>query len=561
MNSYRLNLAILALILCSACVKLDLDPLSQSATGNFYNNQKELELAVNDLYHVNFWENDNEEYTDNFWHRASGGNAITFGNMDAENPIADSLWSRAYRAIARANSLLENMDDAAESTPEAVMLRIEAEARLARAYQYMRLVTHFGDVPLMTETPELEDAYDVQRTAMETIVDFIFTELDWAAEHLPASYGGDVKRFTKGLAWAIKARAALYTGHWAEARDAAAAVMQLANEGIHGLYGDYRQLFLPPGAISNEVVFSVPRSQEHGLSSTALYARDFISRSTGGYGAQLPTWELMDSYECTDGLPIDQSPLYNPHDPFANRDPRLSMTIVPFGEVWLGVTYQPHPDSLTVWSVRDNQRISNLDNRAVNVFASYTGLLWKKRVDESWVTRFTEDNDAIIFRYAEVLLTYAEAKVELGEVDQSVLDAINSVRARAYGVEVGSTGDYPAVATTDIAALRTLIKRERRVEFAQEGLRYMDLIRWRLAERALTQPVLGLPDPADQDRDNWPFAGAPTIDADGMLDYSALMGHAKILAERNFDRSRQYLWPIPASERRLNPQLDQNPNY
>lgn len=160
-----------------------------------------------------------------------------------------------------------------------------------------------------------------------------------------------------------------------------------------------------------------------------------------------------------------------------------------------------------------------------------------------------------------MLLTYAEAKVELGEIDASVLNAINQVRARAYGVTADQTGSYPAITTTVPGELRTIIKRERRVEFVKEGLRYMDLIRWRLAEKALTRPVIGLPDPASQDRSKWPFPGTPQIDADGIPDYSALTDDIKILAERDFDKDRQYLWPIPSSERRINENLTQNTGY
>lgn len=552
--------AVLAIASVS-CVKLDLNPLAQSSTGNFYSNQNELELAVNDLYRAEFWENDNELFTDNFWHRAQGGNAVTFGTMDAEDNTARMLWVNTYRAIARANSILENKDKAKDNTPEAVMIRLEAEARLVRAYQYSRLITHFGDVPLVTSTLGLNESYSIERENWENVLAFVFSELDWAANNLPVTYGSDARRFTKGLALAIKARTALHTGKWVEAKEASRQVIDLADQGVYALYPNYQHLFLSAGAVSNEVIFSIPRSQEHNLFSGEGYVRDHITRTVGGYGAQIPTWELLDSYECIDGLPIDESPLYNPHDPFANRDPRLSMTIVPFGENWLGVTYQPHPDTLTVWSSKEGRRISNLDSRTVAVFASYTGLVWKKGIDESWATRFVEDNDIIIYRYAEMLLTYAEAKIELGEIDNSVLNAINQIRARAYGVSPENTDQYPNIVSASVNELSTLIKRERRVEFAKEGLRYMDLIRWRLAEEALSRPVLGISDPEDQDRNNWPFKNAPTIDEDGMIDYSAVMSHAKIIAERNFDPSRQYLWPIPASERRVNPNLTQNPNY
>jgi hypothetical protein len=221
----------------------------------------------------------------------------------------------------------------------------------------------------------------------------------------------------------------------------------------------------------------------------------------------------------------------------------------------------PHPDSLTIWSSKLARRVQNNDTRAIANFASFTGFLWKKGVDQSWVDRLAEDNDAILYRYAETLLGYAEAKIELGEVDASVLNAINQVRARAYGMAVTQVNQYPAVSTTNATELRKIVRRERRVEFVNEGLRYMDLIRWKLAEKALTRPVIGLPDPAVQNRGKWPFPGVTPIDDDGIADYSGFGTDVKIIAQRNFDKSKQYVWPIPSIERIGNPSLTQNPGY
>src|SRR5690606_3543887 len=151
--------------------------------------------------------------------------------------------------------------------------------------------------------------------------------------------------------------------------------------------------------------------------------------------------------------PIDESPMYNPRLPFSDRDPRMTMTIVEFGIDWLGYRYQPHPDSALVKDA-SGAWVSNRNSRGVNVNSSWNGLVWKKGIDETWLDMI-HDFDDIVLRYAEILLTYAEAKLELDEIDNTVLEAINQVRARAYGVEVSETTAYPAVATTDPAALRT----------------------------------------------------------------------------------------------------------
>lgn len=554
-------LIISLLVSLVSCVRLDLNPLSQSSTGNFYSNQAELELAVNDLYRAGFYDNDPDRYTDSHWERASLGNPITFGTLNADDANVLAFWVTAYQQIARVNSFLANKDRAKANTPAAVFTRLEAEARFFRAFQYGRLITHFGDVPLLKDVIDLNASYQLGRTSKDEILQFVFSELDWAASNLPASYSsGELKRATKGMALGAKARIALYMSKWDVARNAAKAVMDL---GVYSLHKNYGELFLKAGQTSPEIIFSIPEGQELGtvISSDPLFVQQYFSRLNGGTAAQIPTWETIDSYECTDGLPIDKSPLYNPKQPFKNRDPRMTMSIVEFGTPWLGFTFQPHPDSLRVMNYKTGTLVSNLDTRSVQNFASWTGFLWKKGIEQYWVDRRVMDTDIIIQRYAEILLMYAEASIELNAIDQSVLDAINQIRARAYGVATSQTNSYPAIRTLNQNQLRTIIKRERRVEFAREGLRYMDLIRWRIAEKALSKPVIGFPDPVNQDRAKWPFPGTPTIDDDGIPDYTAMLPFVKVLATRSFDKSKQYVWPIPSVERRINVSLTQNPGY
>ncbi|WP_316817110.1 RagB/SusD family nutrient uptake outer membrane protein [Pedobacter nyackensis] len=553
---------IISIALTSAgCSKLDLNPLDGPSSASFYANQNELELAVNDLYRLDFWSNDNDLFTDDFWHRAQLGNAVTFGTMNADDGTANTLWTNAYRAISRVNTFIANKDKALANTSATVIKTYEAEMRLIRAYQYSRLVTHFGDVPLITQPISLEEAYKVTRANKEEVLTFAFSDFDYAAANLPSTYTGtQMKRLTKGAALALKARTALYVGKWEMARDAANAVIQLGST-AYDLHPSYRDLFLKSGETSKEIIISIPRDQTQQVFSGAAYVQDFLPRNATGFGAQIPTREIFDSYECTDGKPIDESPLYDPKKPFANRDPRLTANIVEFSTQWIGYSYQPHPDTLTVYSSKTGTRVRNNDTRTNAQFASLTGFLWKKGIDQSWADRLAEDNDRIIFRLAEVLLIYAEAKIELGEVDASVLNAINRVRARGYGVAVTATSSYPAVTTFNAAELKKIVRRERRVELVLEGLRYMDLIRWRLAEKALTRPVIGLPDPAVQNRSKWPFPGVTPIDDDGIPDYTGFGKDVKVLAERNFDKERQYLWPIPNVDRLQNPGLGQNLNY
>ena len=550
----------------AACHKLDLTNPSEPSTSGFYTNQTQLELAVNDLYREAFWGNDNEFFSDNNIYR-SFGNAVVNGTMNSEDGTVTTFWLNCYKAIARANSFLANKDKAAQSTPASVVTKYEAEMRLIRAYEYSRLITHFGDVPLITDPVTLEEGYDIARTNKNEVLDFVFKELDFAAANLPESYAAaEVKRLTKGVALAIKARTALYMEKWAEAKAAADLVLKLADKGVYALHANYASLFLKEGETSKEIIWSLPRDEKQKVFNRAEgWVKEFISRNAGGYGAYFPSYDIVDAYECTDGKLIDESPLYDRKNPFKNRDPRMTASIVEFGTPWLGFSYQPHPDSISCFSYKTGKMVNNNDSRGRAQFASFSGFLWNKGIDQGWADRLVDDNDVLMIRLAEMYLTYAEAKIELGEIDQSVLDAINKIRARAYGVSVTNSSAYPAITTTDATELRQIVRRERRVEFVLEGLRYMDLIRWKLAEKALTKPIVGQPDPKSTapriDNNKWPFPGVPAIDDDGVADYSSFGSDVKIILERKFDKNRQYLWPIPAVEKRVNPKITQNPNY
>lgn len=175
----------------------------------------------------------------------------------------------------------------------------------------------------------------------------------------------------------------------------------------------------------------------------------------------------------------------------------------------------------------------------------------------------------MIIRYADVLLMYAEAMIEKGTIDDSVLKAINQVRARAYGVKVEDVSNYPAVTTTDQAKLRTILRTERRMEFARENLRYMDMVRWKLCDKVLTMKHYGIFQTKEDIVNkmiapgHWFWAIAPEIDENGCADFSKLeeMGAINVLAQRTFD-PRQYLWPIPTKEILINKNLEpQNPGY
>lgn len=176
--------------------------------------------------------------------------------------------------------------------------------------------------------------------------------------------------------------------------------------------------------------------------------------------------------------------------------------------------------------------------------------------------------DRIVIRYADVLLMYAEAKIELNQIDQAVIDAMNEVRARAYEVDKSETGKYPAFKMADQQTLRTQIRMERRMEFPKEGLRYMDLIRWHLMDKVMSKKVYMMLYPSSLliekvvNEGDWFWPFAPDIDENGLADFSKMetAGKIAVVASKNWN-DRQYLWPIPTTEVQINSNMKQNPGY
>lgn len=546
-----------------ACNDLDLNPLSQGSSENWFGTETELEMSVRSLYNMSYWTLDSDEHTDD-WTNRTVLSVINSATINGQSSVVTTLWNNSYKAIAQANTILDNLDKAQQNgISQRVIEQCKAEALFVRAVQYSRLVSHFGDVVYVTSSiKNLDDAFQMGRTDKATIIKDIYADFDAAAQALPLSFSGE-EHATRGAAYAFKARFALYNGDHQIAADAAKKCMDL---GVYNLHPEFSELFLSSTKETEEFILVRPRSIE--LNST-ISTQVYLTRNPGGYSQYDPSWELFCAFLCTDGKPIDESSLYDPQNPFKNRDPRCSATIVEFGTEHAGYIYEPHPDSLYVMNFNTGALVLNKDTRTNGQYASYNGIVWKKWVDESYTKNgFKADKNEIIMRYADVLLMYAEAKIELGELDQTVLDAINTVRARAYHVGKDDTDVYPAVTVMNQAELRKVIRFERRMEFAFEGLRYMDLIRWRIAEKALNTKMYGMLDPEQLienvvEKGLWFFPGTPAVDENGIVDFSemAATGLIKLLADRKFDASKQYLWPIPTKEILINNNLKQNQGY
>lgn len=574
MRKYILSALALGAAFATACTSMDMTPKSEGNSESWYTTETELDMAVNEFYILGYWQEPllaSEQWTDNFTYRNANrgeGGSVLDGTLTGQTWYCYNLWYQSYKLITRANSLLNSIHRAEEAgVKQSVIERCKAEASFARACKYSDLLFFYGAVPYIDRYYTIEEAEtQIRRNSVEEVMPKVYEDFDYAIEHLPVSYSPSSSHATKGAALAMKARFAMYMKDWETMAEAAKACIDL---NVYSLEPDFSKLFLQSTKENAEKIFCIPRSITSDVVLDSWYVKNGLPRNSGGYAADTPSWDLLAAFLCTDGLPIDESPLFDPHNPFQNRDPRCAMTIVEFGTEHCGYIYNPSPAAKTTTVVATGATQANQDSRSVAQYASYNGLIWKKGVDASWTENGMKvENDYLIMRYADVLLMYAEAKIELGEIDDSVLDAINQVRSRAYGVNSSMTDSYPAVTSTDQATLRRTVRLERRVELAKEGRRYMDLIRWDLAQKALNSynyinldPTACLEQVVNKGLWFWPET--PEIDEDGLANFEPIAEKGLIArgAQRVFPE-RQMLWPIPTHDKELcNGNLEQNPGY
>ncbi len=491
-----------------ACSDLDLNPNDEAATGNWFQTPEQFEMNLNVLLLHMFWPQERLEWTgsnqcaldaitDDFTNRDKLL-SFTNGSLNSTNPVATAMWDNTYTAINRCNKIITELHKVEAQMDPELRNRILGNARFYRACFYARLLMHFGDVVVVDENIDIESeegrnaAYLLERTDRWSVLEDVLEEFDDVVEMLPREYSAsEVQRATKGAAYGMKARTALHfasirkwdtygLGNPSEAERlfgiAAEAAKNCMDLNVYKLHDSFPELFLQSTKNSPEGIFVIPRSKAYSNGSLRQYLSGQsvtvkLTRTPVGTNAlgELPSWDLLCSFLCTDGLPIDESPLYDPSEPFKNRDPRCSYTIVEFGTQHLGYEFNPRLDVAEIYSSKEGKMVTNNDSRTYlisgnsNQYASYNGLALKKGIDESWLSPYETEPDKRILRYADVLLMYAEAKMELNEIDDSVLEAINRVRARAYGVEVSATGQYPAVAEREQTKLRTIIRTERRM--------------------------------------------------------------------------------------------------
>ena len=581
-----------AVLIASGCNKfLDRQPLDSASSSTFMQTEDEMNLALNGVYAAAFWQFPNntpllfaiESATDLAIKRT--GNAedqVAMGDGGPfliSNDLPNRSWTQAYRLVTRANIMLDGMTKGQGNVSAARYARLRAEALVLRAWGYYHIMGWFGD-PVYFRKPLDPSEYEtIGRTAVATVVADLYKDLDDAAAGFDQSNAAPVieyGRVNKGVALGLKARLAMLIKDYPTAK---AATQTVISSNAYGLNPRYTDLFMLAGqrANVNRELMYVQTYPTDILDPQNWLTVLTIPRQVGtSQSSHFPSQQLVDAFEGRDGLRIDRSAVYNPAAPSQNRDRRLAWTVYMQGDTMVHNTAKSpslpyvQPKERTIFNIYSNTRFkfnwntNQYDAVASNIdwigflvspwFAGATGssggvgYVWRKYVDStqySWETK----TGYINMRYAEILLTYAEAKIELGEIDATVLSAINAVRTRA---------GQPAVTGGSAAELRELVRRERAVEFAGEGLRLIDLRRWDLYAVANTMPVVGVSlNPADP-------AERPSFDANGLPVYSAasIAKRLKTRAQTRVNTNPRYkLWPIPQGEIDKNKNITQNPGW
>lgn len=468
------------------------------------------------------------------FHIHEGWRNIGNGSMTSSNSVANYYSFSKIRICIDFLKNIEGVSFANQKDKDNMI----GQVRTIRAYQYFNMNWLYGGVPIIDAYETAEEAR-VPRASEQEVKEYIYQDLDAAIPLLndaPAASG----YIAKGTALALKVRVAMFYGDYQIAKNAASQLMAL---GLYDLDNDYANLFTVAGQGSKEIIMAV--QHDENLYSDWMVATMY-NNADGGWSSMVPTQNLIDAYEMSNGLTKDEAGSgYDATHPFANRDPRMAMTVLYPGMDWEGINGNTILNTLDA-TLSNGSSNPNKPDGADN--ASKTCLTWAK-----YLTPMSQYNDvwsnksqAILFRYAEVLLSYAEAENELNGPTDEVYNILNRVRTRVGMPEVNRS-KYNSKET-----VRELIRRERSVELAGEGIRRMDIIRWKdangkmLAETVLNQPLTRIKGTVNENEAD-PTKRATVTGTD-------------LVENRTFAAYNRYL-PIPLSALDKNKSLTQNDGY
>lgn len=460
---------------------LDRPSLDRISEENFWQSESDAFLALNGVYSnlqsgslyggsLNGWQGypGFDGLGDNAFNQFKweGPGLFMEGNLNVDSGPILANWTNNYQGIFLTNSVIKNVQEiSTDLIDQDTKNGLLGQAYFLRALHHFNLAVFFEDVPLILNPQTLEEAF-VPKNTYEEVTAQIIEDLTFAVENLPDSHPDNLYGYaTRGAALGLFARVQLYNKTY----EGEYGVLDLTNRAMslgYELHPDYDELFTEAGETSKEVVFSVRFLREASTNNGETFSATFAGTPKVD---QRPMPNLVRDFYSIDGLPIDQSPLYDPNDQGANRDPRANATIYFAGDVYLTDINRVFPgNGPTKYGMRKYIRKEESDAEGFRSFGPGS-------------------QDFYLIRYADILLMRAEALAETGSpADAAAL--VNQVRAR---VGMPSVEDVEgAVGQNEMIEI---VRHERRVEFALEGLRFMDLKRWGTLEeaffRAANDPV------------------------------------------------------------------------
>lgn len=485
--------------LFNAC-SLDTVPTDKYIESSFWKNEQQLNAGLTACYNSLYNDYMYEGYASAIYSETITPNAYMYDNTHgfgvigkgthtpSNSDVIKEKWGACYEGIGRCNTFLVQIENFELDKDRKD--RMIGEVKFLRALYYFELVNYYGSAPLILDPPDIDKQKDLPRDSKDKLLTQILTDLTDATNLLPDSYSasGDEGRPTKWAAWGLIARVNLYNENWQEAEDAAKRIME---SGKFDLYPNYRQIFGRDNEGNNEVIFDI-----QFLNPNFKHAMDLIMRQ---YNTCAPLLDLVKAYDMKDGTPYDDSkPLYE------DRDPRFYQTIIYPGTTYMGIPV-------------DNDRFK---------FTGYTFIKFSV-YDTEYIAEYDwNDINYIYMRYADVLLMFAEARNErLGSPDAEVYNALNLIRDR----ETVKMPLFDIAKSYSKEDMRQIIRHERRIELAGEGLYYHDIRRWGTAKEMMNGPIYK---------------------------------HDGSTIETRVFQDKDYLWPLPEVETKENPNLlPNNPGW
>ena len=594
MKKHIVTALVIAMGLTSCDGLLDLSPLSQISQSDYFKSESDLQLFSNSFYNNLLDKSPFDDQSDLYVQQALSDEML--GGENRTVPASGGGWT--WTDLRKMNTLLAY---AHQCDDEAAVIKYTALTRFFRAYFYFEKVKRFGDVPWYEiELGSADEALYKARDSRELIMTKMLEDINYAIDNLPnkAEETSSPFRVNRCAAMALKAQFCLYEGTYRKyhgvnlegndytyyLQQAADAADMLMKTGDYKLYStdhpesDYLNLFAAEDANEDEYILAI--KFDYGLAIHHNANGHTLVPTQGRPGL---TRKMVNTYLMKDGTRFTDQPGWQEMtfiEETENRDPRLAQSIRTPGYTRIGETTVLPPD-LSV-SVTGYQPIKFVQEPTAS----------GGQVDRN--DRNT--NDLPVYRYAEVLLNYAEAKAELGTLTQEDLDnSINLIRKRAGMPDLNlatananpdrylssaETG-YPNVTGPNQGVILE-IRRERAIELNQEGFRFDDLVRWK-AGYCIDQDIYGM---------YFPGAGEYDLSGDGKADVvlynegtakpnaeagvlvyeigkdiqltgnnSGYLYYHKNIVRNGFNEERDYLYPIPINERSLNKNLTQNPGW